>query len=105
MSQKEEEDLVPLNTKIPQSINTRIRLAAVKLGLKLQPTTKLIYTLGLFINESLDFKGTVDLAKARYPIVCLTAARNDLAQQKYPPTILNKIDAIITEVEEIIEQR
>ena len=105
MSTQQEEELTPLNVKIPASQSKAIRVKAVNLGLKLQIFVKGIQAFGLYIQENFGPKDTAKLSKEIYPIVCLKAARNDLAKQGCPAETTAKLDQVISEAEEFLETK
>lgn len=105
MPHEETEEKVPLNTLIPLGLDQRIRLAIVTLGLNMQKGVKFLYTFGLYIQENFDFKKSKEVARHSFPIVCLTAARNDLEKMGVPGSTILKIDQAITEAQEHLSNK
>jgi hypothetical protein len=101
-TQTQEENIVSLNTPITESINRRIRFAAVTLGLNLQRTVKFLYTLALYVQENFGVQDTKKLSRTSYPVVCLTAAKNDLTTQGCPQQTLDKLVEVIVETEDFL---
>jgi len=94
------EPKVPLNTRIPKSLDKEVRKGAIDLGLTLEKFTAGAYTAILHIKDDLGLSETKDLAQVSQPLYLLHAARNRLAKiQTMKITIMERLDALIIEIE------
>ena len=95
-TQDPEEQLFPLNTRLPAELNKDVRKAAIDFGMSLQEFSAKAYRAVLFFKENLDLKSTSDLAKVTEPLYLLYAARKRLVKLKRDVT---QLDAYIASLE------
>ena len=104
MSEETPKKRTQLNVEIEPELKKEVEDAADYWGMKLNKFIRnRILPLGAYFQKHLDWAQTEYLAKRRYRLVCLYAARNDFSHEEGYESVVAKIDEAISEAKAIDE--